>query len=371
MNKKETTIASFIDLRKAFDTINHEILLSKLPSFGMDIQIISWIGNYLTNRKQKCSVNGKTSDVGRVTCGVPQGSILGPLLFLLYINDIDTDLLHSNVLLYADDTVLYSNHDNEAVAHAWMTEDLAKLTTWFKMNQLTVNIEKTKIMMFGTRNMLKKSRSLDVYIAGTKLKYVNFFNYLGIKLDNTLTFEKHAAECIHLVSHKLYLLSRVRKYISIGQAISIYKSKIVPYFDYGDVLLINISRKIREKLQRLQNRALRICLTLEGRSNVNDMHNQCNINKLEDRRSTHLLNFVYTRSKDPDYINLGGRELRKYDAPILTEIKSNNKSFERSVLYQGAKAWNALDYQTRITATSYEFKKSQKCKLNTLFPYRP
>ena len=156
-----------------------------------------------------------------ITCGVPQGSILGPLLFVLYINDIDNDLIHSNVLLYADDTVLYSNHENEAVAHAWISEDLTNLTSWFKLNQLTVNIDKTKMMTFGTRNMLKKSRVPDVHISGTKLKYVSHFNYLGIKLESTLSFEKHAAECIHLVSHKLYLLGRVRKYITIGQAISI------------------------------------------------------------------------------------------------------------------------------------------------------
>ena len=371
MNNKVPTVASFIDLRKAFDTINHEILLKKLPSFGLDDHIINWLENYLTNRKQICSVNGRTSGKGSICCGVPQGSILGPLLFLLYINDIDNDMLHSKVLLYADDTVIYSSHEDESVAHLWISNDLANLSSWFKMNRLTVNIEKTKMMLFGTKNMLKKSKALDVFISGAKLNYVNYFNYLGIKLDRTLSFEKHATECIHMVSHKLYLLSRVRKYITIGQAISIYKSKIVPYFDYGDIFLINVSSKTRDRLQKLQNRALRICLALEGRSNVNDMHNRCNINKLEHRRSTHLLNFVYIRTKDPNYINLGGRDLRRYDAPVLNEIKSNNKSFERSVLFQGAKGWNALDYQIRNTLTSYEFKKAQKCKLNALLPYNP
>ena len=370
MNKHEFSVASFIDLRKAFDTINHEILLSKLPSFGMNYHIVRWIENYLTNRKQKCTVYGRTSREGMIRCGIPQGSILGPLLFLLYINDIDNDLIHSSVLLYADDTVLYSNHKDESVAHTWISEDLTQLTHWFKMNQLTVNIEKTKMMIFGTRNMVKKCRALDVHISGSKLKYVNHFNYLGIKLDNTLSFEKHAAECVHLVSHKLYLLSRVRKYITIGQAISIYKSKIVPYFDYGDIFLMNISAKTHSKLQKLQNRALRICLALEGRSNVNEMHNRCNINKLEHRRSAHLLNFVYNRTKDPGYISLGGRELRRYDAPVLNELKSNNKNFERSVVFQGAKTWNALDYQTRNTMTSFEFKRAQKCQLNVMLPYR-
>ena len=207
INEKEFTVASFIDLRKAFDTINHKILLKKLPFFVLGNHAIGWIENYLTNRKQKCTVNGRSSREGLIRCGVPQGSILGPLLFLLYINDIDKDLIHSKVLLYADDTVLYSTHKDDTVAHAWVSEDLNQLTSWFKLNHLTVNIEKTKMMTFGTRNMLKKNNPLDVDINGSKFKYVNHFNYHGIKLDNTLTFEKHASECIHLVSHKLYLLS--------------------------------------------------------------------------------------------------------------------------------------------------------------------
>ena len=99
------------------------------------------------------------------------------------------------------------------------------------------------------------------------------------------------------------------------------------------------------------------------------MHNVCNINKLEDRRYTHLLNFAFSRSKDPTYTSISERELRRFDAPILKEVKSNNKSFERSVLFTGAKAWNALGYQMRITTTSYKFKKAQKCCLNLLLPY--
>ena len=124
---------------------------------------------------------------------------------------------------------------------------------------------------------------------------------LSVRLDNTLNFELHASECLKMVAHRLYLLSRVRKYITIGQAITIYKSKIVPYFDYGDIFLMNVTIKTQTKLQRLQNRALRICLAQDGRSNVNDMHNTCNINKLDHRRSAHLLNFVYKRAQDEKY----------------------------------------------------------------------
>ena len=369
INEKQYTVASFIDLKKAFDTINHQILIKKLPHFGININARSWITNYLENRKQKCTVNVKTSCKLDITRGVPQGSILGPLLFLLYINDIDQDLLHSKVQLYADDTVIYACHEQEEVAHLWVSEDLNLLTKWCCKNQLTININKTKMMTLGTKNMLKKGVKRDTFIEGSKLQYVNSFNYLGIKIDSSLTFELHAAECLRMVSHKLYLLSRIRKFITTEQAIVIYRSKIVPYFDYGDVFLMNITNRTKDKLQQVQNRALRICLTAEGRSNVNMLHNACNINTLNDRRSTHLLNFVYNRAQDEEYTKRGGRELRRYDAPILNEIKSNNKTFERSILFQGALYCNKLDAQTRNITTNAAIKKGQKSKLNTLFPY--
>ena len=109
-------------------------------------------------------------------------------------------------------------------------------------------------------------------------------------------------------------------------------------FDYGDIFLMGTSQKTNDKMQKLQYRALRICLALDGRSNVDDMHNACNINKLKDRRETHLLNFLYKRAHNMDYVQEGNRILRRYDAPVLREIKSNNKSFERSILFRGALA---------------------------------
>ena len=369
MNEKQYTVATFIDLKKAFDTINHDILIRKLPHFGINDNIVIWVKNYLTNRKQKCTVNGKTSSNLSISCGVPQGSILGPLLFLLFINDLDQELLHSKVLLYADDTVLYASHTQEDFAHLWVSEDLGVLLKWCINNKLTININKTKNMLFGTRNMLKRGVRNDILINGTKVQYVNHFNYLGIKLDSSLTFELHATECLRMVAHKLYLLGRMRKYISTEQAITIYKSKIVPYFDYGDIFLMSITSKTKQKLQKLQNRALRICLEAEGRTSVNMLHNTCYVSKLDDRRTIHLLNFTYKRAQQEEYCQVGVRALRRYNAPVLKEIKSNNRYFERSILYQGALYWNALDAETRGAETSFAFKKGQKCILNTKFPY--
>ena len=289
--------------------------------------------------------------------------------FLMYVNDVSTNLLHTKVLLYADDTVIFARHKDEGMAHLWVSHDLILLQEWCNRNQLTINLSKTKLMLLGTKNMLKRGTKLDISLSGTKLQYVKHFNYLGMKLEDTLSFEWHATETMRMVAHKLYLLSKIRKYITIGQAIAIYKAKVVPYFDYGDIFLMNINQKAIDKLQKLQNRALRICLALDGRSNVNDMHNTCNINKLTHRREAHLLNFVYKRAHDVNYVQVGNRDLRRFDAPVLKETKSNNKNFEKSVLFQGAVSWNRQTVEDRNILNHKAFKKMQKRKLNTLFPY--
>ena len=148
--------------------------------------------------------------------GVPQGSILGPLLFLLYINDIDYNLLNTNVKLYADVTVIYSTNKDEAVVYENLERDLNTLMNWCGNNQLSVNIKKTKLVLFGNREMLRNSRHIDMYMGTEKLQYVNDYMYLGIKFDNTFTFELHANECRHVI-HANYILAKIRRYIPSKQ----------------------------------------------------------------------------------------------------------------------------------------------------------
>ena len=138
----------------------------------------------------------------------------------------------------------------------------------------------------------------------------------------------------------------------------------MPYNDYGDIFLMSITSKTKQKLQKLQNRALRICVEAEGRTSVNMLHNTCYVSKLDDCRTIHLLNFTYKRAQQEEYCQVGMRALRRYNAPVLKEIKSNNRYFEQSILYQGALYWNALDAEA-----SFAFKKGQECILNTKFPY--
>ena len=365
INNNEYALSIFVDLRKAFDSVNHTILLNKLQNYGFTINTINWIQNYLTDRQQKIMVNGMNSTNRSITCGVPQGSIMGPLLFLLFINHMKPIFEYSTYKLYADDTVFYTTNKDKLVAHQYIQSDLYKFAEWCTRNKLCINIKTTKAMLFGTRNMLKQARHYNVDLENESLHYVKDFNYLGIKLDCNLDYELHATECYRMVAYKLYLLTRIRKYINIEQAICIYPSKILPYFDYGDIFYNTTFQRILYKLQILQNRALRVCLNRDSRYHVNLLHSESNIPLLTNRRNTYVLNFVYPRSRIVKYLEIENRPLRMYAAPVMIEIPSNNVPFERSLLYQGARKWNmtVLPVDKRNIPNHKSFKKKQKQKL--------
>ena len=172
----------FIDLKKAFDTVDHDILCKKLELYGVQQRELSWFRSYLSNRKQFCRVNGVDSDVGEIEVGVPQGSCLGPLLFLIYINDLPQTVQGSSVTMYADDTSLcHQSHDltqlNEAI-----NSDLTRLETWLQGNKLSLNVAKTHSMLISTKlkhNSLKsRSEALELKIRDNELEVVQKTKYL-------------------------------------------------------------------------------------------------------------------------------------------------------------------------------------------------
>ena len=293
INNNKCTLATFIDFRKAFDTVNHNILLQRIESIGIKNNVLHWLRSYLHNRKQVVVANGYTSNQGTVTCGVPQGSTLGPLLFLLYINNINKNFIHSKIKLFADDTVLYTSSTIVDDAKDQLQTDLDILDLWCRQHKLSINTNKTKTVLFGTRRFNNNITCTNLAIAGDEIMFVDEYKYLGIILDKNLTYSKHIKYIQGLAAHKIYMLSKIRSCINQSTAIQIYKTKILPYFDQGDILYIDAFQKDRTKLQKLQNRALRICLNANNRHHIANLHNTTNIPYLSDRRSYHLNVYAY------------------------------------------------------------------------------
>ena len=280
----------------------------------------------------------------------------------MYINDLQEKLTHPNVYLYADDTVIYSSDSDLLLAHHRVQTELNHVLSWCELNQLTINAKKTKAMVFGTNNMLKKAHQPAIYLGNSELQYVTSFNYLGIKLDSRLNYELHAQECARQVSHKLYMLTKIRPFINNTQALCLYKSKLLPYFDYGDIFYNKTYMRVLRKLQKLQNRALKLCLGKDARYNSDLLHFEASLPKLQNRRKSHILNFAFHRAHNDQYIRHFDRDLRAGDAPFLYEPFSRCESFKRSIVSQCATHWNALPVNERNIQEydSFKFKQKQK-----------
>ena len=360
INDGNTTVAAFIDLRKAFDTVNLKILLKKLQKSGIRHNLLEWCRSYLTNRHQRTMANGLTSNLLRITCGVPQGSVLGPLFFLVYVNDVQSALDECNVKLYADDTVLYQSGLNSHEASVKLQASLNHFVNWCSTNQLTINIQKTKVMVFGSRHRVKKAKNVDIRINNDRLKLVPSYRYLGMSLDSTLNYNVHIASVLRTLLHKLSLLGKMKRYLNNDVALSIYRSMLLPYFDYADAIYDNSNAIDLNKLQRLQNKCLRVCLGRDRRFSTEAAHKKANVPFLADRRKAHTLNFMYKRKDRTELLNLIQIRTRAHDAPLFKVIVPRCEAFKRSVGYAGAVSWNSLPPMLRNTDSYLAFKAIQK-----------
>ena len=252
----------FIDLKKAFDTVDHDILCEKLQIYGVQQRELFWFRSYLSNRKQFCRVNGVASDIQDVEVGVPQGSCLGPLLFLIFINDLPLAVQGSTVSMYADDTSLCHQALNMTQLNGAINNDLKKLDAWLQGNKLSLNVTKTHSMLITTkqkRNILKSTdQNLELSIRGKELDIVQKTKYLGVQIDCSLDWKEQIKAVSAKVSRAIGFLKHAKKFLPRVTLENLYTGIVEPHFRYCcSVWGCCGSREINQ-LQKLQNRAARI-----------------------------------------------------------------------------------------------------------------
>ena len=191
-------------------------------------------------------------------------------------------------------------------------------------------------MLFGTNSMIKSATLPRLTLRNDTIQLVtNYtYRYLGVKLDNKLNYELFKKEIARQTAHKIYLMSKIRKYISCHQAVTMYKTKILPYFDYGDILYMGTNQQTISKLQKLQNRALRLCLNETPYSSIAYLHKSTKTDHLAHRRNSHLLNFAYQRKNNPKFIRVPRRETRLFGSVVLNTTTAKGNAL--------VTRWNAL-----------------------------
>ena len=242
-----------MDLSKAFDCLNHGLLIAKLNAYGFSTSALRLIHSYLNERKQRVKINGSFSTWKETTIGVPQGLVLGPLLFNIYLNDLFMFVNDAQICNYADDTTIYACDSNIESIIETLESDALKIAEWFRSNCMKLNEDKCHLMVFGD-----KSNDISLNIGSVRIKESKEEKLLGVILDKTLCFKQQLRSLCKKAGQKLHALSRISHFLDVEQLKRIMKAFILSQFNYCPLVWMFCDRTLNNKINRIHERALRI-----------------------------------------------------------------------------------------------------------------
>ena len=379
MDDGKISVLTLLDLSAAFDTIDHNILLHRLQHmFGISGTALSWFESYLCGRTQLVSVNGKHSSPTPLTFGVPQGSVLGPILFILYTQPLSRVIDHHPVShkLYADDTQVYkSGRQNEIEATIQSIEkSTIDVKSWMKSNKLQMNEDKTEAILIA-RKKIVNSQSLPktICICGTTINFKQSLRNLGVTFDNTLSLHQHVMNTCRAAYLELRRISSIRSLLSLEATKTLMSSLVLSRLDYCNSLLSGSSLHLIQKLQKVQNTAARITFRVPRTEHTSSLLRTLHWLPIDCRIKHKISTLCYISSagSGPNYLSdllhvyTPARCLRSSSdcCTLCTPIFKTKTYGERSFAYQGPATWNALPLHLRTKNTLTAFKTALKTHL--------
>ena len=364
IDSKMFQITVFCDFSKAFDTISHNILLNKLFNYGIRGNAHNWIKSYLTNRKQYSMYNNVSSPFTTLMCGVPQGSILGPLLFLVYINDIVRSSTKLKFLLYADDTTLFIQGNNLANISQTMNIELDKVHNWIISNELTLNTNKTQYIISSP--LMANVSNTVVKINNFKINEVNECKFLGIIINNKLKWSSH----INLLQSKISILTgimyRIRNYVNMDCLRQIYQTLIHPHLLYCTAIWGGAYKTYLDSLFITQKKLMRIMSFKNRYDHTNDIYRDLRVLKLPDILYLQTMIFVHKSIHsipvEPGFTLMPTNNTTRRPHNLRVPLCRTSHA-QHSIISRGSVIWNDLPGDLAADVHIGSFKKKIANKL--------
>ena len=349
IDQKEITASVFLDLSKAFDTLNHDILFSKLERYGIRGVALNWVKSYFNNRTQFVQYNKFSSARIAIQCGVPQGSILGPLFFILYINDLPNASHLVKPLLFADDTsICYASSDPIVLATV-LNEALLNISTWMKANKLSVNIDKTNYIIFQPTQK-KSTYEILLLLDDRLITQKKQIKFLGVLLDENLSWKPHINYVCKKVSKSIGVIYRARFNLSKSTKLSLYYTLIYPYLIYCNTILSSTYVSNLKRLQILQKRIVRLLTSSSFLAHTAPLFKKLkilDINRINSFCTGLFMYSYHNKLLPPPFLNLFSTSnqfhnynTRNADTYRSHACRTNIKQF--TMLSRGPKLWNSL-----------------------------
>lgn len=354
----------FVDFARAFETINRNKLLIILHRIGLRNTVFDWFKSYLLCRSQIVNFQGALSKKRDIKFGVPQGSKLGPILFNLYINEIISVLKNNDtdVKLFADDLMISICGYDIDVIESKLNECLKRLNDWLNNNQLKINVKKTVYMILHDQRIKGVRNNCKLMINNYELKYVTETKYLGIIIDDNLNLKKHSIYINKKIGKKINFLSRLGNTVTSYTRCQIYKTIVLPHFEYCGTIMVNYSENQLNCLQKLQNRAMRIVLRVNKYTNIKIMLNTLKWMSVRQKIVFNTCVFIHKvlNKLYPEYLfNEFGFDSILYETRNKSKLKIHHTrtlTAEKSIVYRGIKWYNELPADLRAEKRINVFK---------------